>query len=101
MPGVADAGDGGQRVEAALRGGPGVERARELFADDEDKPLLAGLTGGRTDGRTSPPRAEPEDKGAHCRCSSRKARRMTDSTNRDRKFAHAFFNRADIQPEDG
>ncbi|EFG74153.1 hypothetical protein HMPREF0591_5934 [Mycobacterium parascrofulaceum ATCC BAA-614] len=37
--------------------------ARELFADDEDKPLLAGLAGGRTHGRTSSPRVEPEDKG--------------------------------------
>lgn len=32
--------------------------ARKLFAD-EDKPLLAGLAGGRTAGRTTPPRAEP------------------------------------------
>lgn len=37
--------------------------ARELFADDEDKPLLAGLAGGRTAGRTTPPRAEPVDEG--------------------------------------
>ncbi|WP_254659438.1 RNA polymerase subunit sigma [Mycobacterium malmoense] len=37
--------------------------ARDLFADDEDAGVLAGLTDGRTVGRTTPPRVEPEDKG--------------------------------------
>lgn len=36
--------------------------ARELFAD-EDAGVLAGLTDGRTVGRTTPPRAEDIDRG--------------------------------------
>lgn len=37
--------------------------ARELFADDEDSPILAGLTGGKTTGRWRHPEPEPADKG--------------------------------------
>lgn len=35
----------------------------DLFArDDEDAPLLAGLTNGRTVGRTTPPKRDPTPK---------------------------------------
>jgi hypothetical protein len=33
--------------------------AANLFAPDDDNNLLAGLTGGRTVGRTTPPRRDP------------------------------------------